>query len=187
MTERFNPYQPVVPPSDATQHVDDQDVYFSVTRSQWRFAESQFLLNRYAYRLSFLSLVMIVGAVAAIVMVLAHFPSPLSFVVVLLASMGLSTCLYLAMLHHAKVRLRQRQIEHGLQRDVPCSIRLDSDRLWLSTPLGIYVWQRAGLKTYRTRKGLLVCPEPFLFVFLPKASDFQNGDYKAFRARLFGG
>ncbi|TWU23928.1 hypothetical protein Pla52o_18510 [Novipirellula galeiformis] len=186
MTDGINPYQPVVIHSEASVSSGDEDVWFSATRAQFKFAESQFLLRRYSYRLFFGSLVMILCSVAAIVITLARFDSPLGFVAALLGSMGISTCLYLAMVHRAKARIRQRLLDHGLQHDVQCSLRLDSGRLELSTPLGVYAWDTATLKAYRTRKGLLVCPEPFLYAFIPKRSDFRDGDYNAFCARLFG-
>ncbi|WP_442509537.1 hypothetical protein SH528x_001116 [Novipirellula sp. SH528] len=189
MSDSVNPYQPVAAPSDvvaaAAHAAADGDVHFSSNQSQLRFAESQFLLRQQSFRLFFGSLAMIACSMFAIALILWRFPNPFSFVAALIGAMVISTCLYLAMVHSAKMKIREQLLTHGLVQDYQCTIRLDPDQVVLTSPLGIYAWRNANVKVYRTRKGVLLCPEPFLFVFIAKTSDFKDASYSEFRKRLF--
>ena len=163
----------------------DGDVHFCSSQSQLRFAESQFLLRQHSFRLFFGSLAMIVCSMFAIALILWRFPNPFSFVAALVGAMVISGCLYLAMVHRTKMKIRDQLRTHGLVQDYQCTIRLNPNQVVLTSPLGIYTWANANVKVYRTRKGVLLCPEPFLFVFVPKTSTFKDASYSEFRKRLF--
>ena len=186
MSDSVNPYQPVATPSDAVSAVAaDGDVHFSSNQSQLRCAESQYLLRQQSFRLFFGSLAMIACSMFAIALILWRFPNPFSFVAALVGTMVISSFLYLAMVHSAKMKIREQLRTHGLVQDYQCTIRLDPDRVVLTSPLGTYAWRNENVKVYRTRKGVLLCPEPFLFVFIAKTSDFKDATYSEFRKRLF--
>ncbi|EMI22736.1 membrane protein [Rhodopirellula maiorica SM1] len=185
MTEGVNPYQPVMTPENSVVADVDGDVHFAASQSQLRFAESQYLLRQHSFRLFFGSLAMIACSMIAIALILWRFPNPFSFVAALIGTMVVSSGLYLAMVHKAKMKIREQLRTHGLVQDYQCTIRLDPDQVVLTSPLGVYAWRNAKVKVYRTRKGVLLCPEPFLFVFVPKTSNFIDASYNEFRKRLF--
>ncbi|WP_372723324.1 hypothetical protein [Novipirellula sp.] len=186
MNDSVNPYQPVATPADAVAAaLADGDVHFAASQSQLRFAESQYLLRQHSFRLFFGSLAMIACSMFAIALILWRFPNPFSFVAALVGAMVVSSCLYLAMVHRTKMKIREQLRTHGLVQDYQCTIRLDPGQVVLASPLGTYAWQNEDVKVYRTRKGVLLCPEPFLFIFVAKASEFKDASYSEFRKRLF--
>ncbi|GAA5509320.1 hypothetical protein [Novipirellula caenicola] len=187
MNDNVNPYQPAATSPDAGDAaLADGDVHFAASQSQLRFAESQYLLRQHSFRLFFGSLAMIACSMFAIALILWRFPNPFSFVASLIGAMVVSSCLYLAMVHRTKMKIREQLRSHGLVQDYQCTIRLDPDQVVLTSPLGVYAWRNENVRVYRTRKGVLLCPEPLLFVFVPKTSDFVDASYNEFRKRLFG-
>ena len=82
--------------------------------------------------------------------------------------------IYLALVRHAKSQIRKLQQDHGLVNGALCTVQLDDESLQLATPNGTYRWPSESAKVYRTGKGMLLCPEPLFFVFVPKQNDVSQ-------------
>ncbi|TWU41847.1 hypothetical protein [Novipirellula artificiosorum] len=183
----MNPYEPskALPTETAPVPFPDPgpiDVAFRVTRRDLRYAESQFVLKLHLLRLSLGSFAIILvssGIVAGLAM-MGH------FVVGWIAAMILSATAYLALVHRSKMEIREQLVVHGLTPNARCNLRLRGDQLALATPTGIYRWPRKGVTVHRTFRGLLLCPEPRIYLFVSKRSDFQNETYRTFATRTTG-
>jgi hypothetical protein len=143
-----------------------------------RHAEEQYLLHWHSHLLLFSSLGMIAGSCG--VMIVSIQLSLANFLPTLILVLAISAAIYTALVHRSKKRIRAAQSAHGMLHDQMMEIVSDSRQLTLVTPSGTYHWPNEQLKVHLARKGLLVCPEPFLFVFVPKRADFQFHTYGEF-------
>lgn len=163
-----NPYQPAAPEVVANDDAS-AEVSFRLTQPLLRHAEAQYLLRWHSGRLLFGSLVMIAASCIGFWWALRY--NTLLFAVTLAAALTLSALIYLAMIHHSKSQIRRQLGKHGLVRDAVCTVLLKDGCLQLSSPTGTFRWPRSALRDYGTRKGMLICPEPLLFLFVPRQSD----------------
>ena len=176
---RLNPYQP---PDERVVEQSDRNARFAVTfcTDNWlrAHARDQYLLHWHPLRLFIGSVVMIlisgVCLFAAVPLGVTVFVP--TMIIVMLASTGG----YLAMIRGTKKRLQQRLDDFGFNDDRPMTLELDPDHLTLHSTERTFHWPYDQLRIHRTRRGLLVCPEPLLYVFVPKRSDFPLGGYRQF-------
>jgi hypothetical protein len=176
--QRLNPYQP---PQSAVGEIDlsaPTQVSFQLNRRLRRHAEAQYLLHWRPKLMLFSSLAMIL--VSCIAILVSFISIPESFPAVFLAALLISAAIYLALVHHAKRQVRRRQYDHGLTTGEMISLESDSARTTLLAGGQRYVWPNDQLSVYATPRGLLICPEPFLYLFIPKKSSFQLESYKQF-------
>lgn len=163
---RLNPYQPAIPiepPSEA----ETETIPFQLTSGLLRYGESQYLLHWRSGRLVAGSLTMIV--LSAIVFVAAMFRGSLLFGIAVFGSVTASTIAYTLLIRRDSVQIRQNLQRLGLVDGAAFDIEFTGDELALSSRNGIFRWPRQSLRAYRTRKGILLCPEPLTFVLIPKA------------------
>ncbi len=177
-----NPYQPPPPIAVTSIDQDDEAVRFYTTDSNLRFAESHFVLRLHPLRLIVVSLLLI--AASSVVMVFSLFFGNFVFGVSSIAVMLISALIYLASVHRTKLKLRQRWSNHGLQDGTISSLAIADDNIVLKSPSGIFRWPIESTKTYRTRKGLMVSPEPMLCLFIPKKNQSPATTYDALQTRL---
>ena len=178
----FNPYQP---PPAATSVVDQADngaIHFYNTDSNLRFAESHFVLRLHPLRLIIVSVVLIVASSA--VMIAAILFGVWVFGIASVVAMIVSALIYLASVYRTKVKMRQQWQRYGLQAGAVCSVETTADDLILTSPAGQFKWPITSLRTYRTRKGLMVSPEPLFCVFVPKQNQSPAELYRQLRKKL---
>ena len=178
----INPYQP--PPTAATDalHEDPGGVRFYTTDGNLRFAESHFVLRLHPLRLIIVSLILI--AASSIVMIGSVMLGTIVFAISSGVAMIVSALIYLASVYRTKLRLRGRWEQHGLQDGTISSVSVDHDQLVLQSPAGHFQWPIDSIKTYRTRKGLMVSPEPLLCLFVPKKNQSSPEAFGELRSRL---
>jgi hypothetical protein len=178
----INPYQPVI--LDSSPSADDVpcEVNFRLTYALLYHGESQYLLHWHPRRLLFGSLLMI--AVSCLIFFFSMQFGTRAFLVGLIGSMVASSLIYLALIRTSKTKIRGRLWDYGLVNGATCTVVLDDKSLRLLTPGKEFRWAKNAIKLYRTRKGLLLCPEPLLFVFVPKQSDSSPAAYNALRRDL---
>jgi hypothetical protein len=178
----INPYQPVVLESARTGDNVPCEVSFRLTYALLYHGESQYLLHWHPRRLLFGSLLMI--AVSCTIFFFSMQFGTVAFVIGLIGSMIASSLIYSALVRDSKFRIRGRLWDHGLVHGATCTVVLDDKSLRLLTPSEEFQWAKNAIKFYRTRKGLLLCPEPLLFVFVPKHNDSSPAAYNALRRDL---
>ena len=177
-----NPYQPPTTVVASQIDVDDDAVRFFTTDANLRFAESHFVLRLHPVRLIIVSLLLI--AASSVVMVFSMFLGTIVFGVSSVAVMVISALIYLASVYRTKLKMRQRWSNHGLQDGTISSVGIDDDDLVLKSPSGVFRWPIESTRTYRTRKGLMVSPEPLLCLFVPKKNQSAPPVYDELQARL---
>ena len=180
---RPNPYQP---PVERMVERSDRHAAFAVTfcTDAWlrAHARDQYLLHTHPLRLFIGSVVMIL--ISGVCLFAAVPYGVTVFVPTMIIVMLASTGGYLALIRGTKKRLGGRLDEFGLNDDRPMTLQLDADQLTLHATDQTFHWPYDRLRIHRARRGLLVCPEPLLFVFVPKRSDFPLGGYRQFVQEL---
>lgn len=177
----INPYQPVI--LDSSPSADDVlcEVSFHLTNALLYHGESQYLLHWHPRRLLFGSLLMI--GVSCVIFFFSMQFGTVAFVVGLIGSMIASSLIYLALIRVSKTKIRARLRDYGLVNGASCTVVLDDKQLRLVTPGKEFQWAKSAIKLYRTGKGLLLCPEPLLFVFVPKQNDASREAFNLLRRR----
>ncbi len=181
-SETINPYQPPPTAGAIPFDVGDGEVCFYTTDANLRFAESHFVLRLHPLRLIIVSLVLI--AVSSMVMIISVMQGTEVFAVSSVVAMIVSALVYLASVYQTKLRLRRRWEEHGLLDGSISSVSIDQNQLVLQSPAGVFRWPIATIKTYRTRKGLMISPEPLLCLFVPKKNQSPPESFDELQAGL---
>lgn len=161
-----NPYQPPPVEDPFGDHADDGALHFFNNDANLRFAESHFVLRLHPLRLIIVSLVLI--AASSLVMIASIMMGTLVFGISSIVAMIVSALIYLASVYRTKLRLREQWSRYGLQSGTVCSIETTNAKVVLNSPAGVFQWPIESFKTYRTRKGLMLAPEPMLCLFIPK-------------------
>ena len=177
-----NPYQPPPTTDLANDRSEDGVVRFYNTDANLRFAESHFVLRLHPMRLIVVSLALI--AASSAVMIFSLFFGPVAFAGSSIAVMVISALIYLASIHRTKLRLRERSAEHGMRDGTISSVEFQQDDLVLTSTAGIFRWPIGSVSTYRTRKGLMVSPEPLLCVFVPKRNQSSASAFDELKTHL---
>ena len=178
--QQVNPYQPPGEiPSDQAVDLDAEvSVEFESTQANRQHAIDQYLLHWHPHRLLWTSLLMI-GASTLLFFRMAQYGS-WSILVAGPAVGIVAGVIYRLLVRHSKRRIRQRLSDSGLDVDGPMTLNNDATEVRLVTPDQEFSWPNEQVKAYTSEVGLLLCPEPLMFVFVPKKSDFQTVDYKRF-------
>lgn len=176
----LNPYQPCQPADWKPDLIEDSlaaAVSFRLTLSMLRHGEAQYLLHYHATRLMIGSLLIILANVLFFILSLSL--GPLVFPASLPIALTVSALAYLALVHRSKARIREQLHDHGLLGDVGCSVLLNDQQLTLTTPGGRYQWPAHEITSYRTRRGLLLCPQPLLFILVPKRNESSPSAFQS--------
>ena len=178
----LNPYQPAAPIAPAADEGSGVGE-FQVSARQLRYAESQYLLHWRGTRLFTGSLTLII--LSAVVFVLAMFRGGLAFLIAVLVSVSISTFVYTALIRRDSRQIRQNQQRFGLVDGSSIGIAMDSQELILHTQNGQFHWPREAMRAYRTRKGIVLSPEPLVVLFVPKTGT-PEAIYKSLYRKTFG-
>ena len=181
MSDPINPYAPV---EIATEPLDDRasEVHFRLTQSRLRHGEDHFLLHAHPIRLLFCSLAMIFASGAAFVW--ASERGPALFMATAIAAPGISALIYLALVHRTKTQIRRRLRDRGLLQDTTCSVGVVDEQLVLTSSVGQAHWPKQDVKLYRTPRGALLCPEPLMFIYVPRNNQSPRAAYDTLRQKL---
>jgi hypothetical protein len=177
-----NPYEPPPVVENSADKTDDGVVHFYNTDANLRFAESHFVLRLHPLRLIIVSLALI--AASSVVMIVSCMLGAFIVGVSSIVAMIVSALIYLASVYRSKLRLREQWNRYGLQAGTVCSVETTEDDLVLKSPAGMYQWPIDSFKAYRTRKGLMLAPEPMLCLFVPKKNQSAAAVYDELRVRL---
>jgi hypothetical protein len=181
MPDQINPYAPV----DIDQQLLDDaasEVHFRLTKARLRHGEDHFLLHAHPMRLLFCSLAMIFASGAAFVW--ASRVGTGAFAVTAVAALGISTLIYLALVHHTKIKIRRRLREHGLLLETTASVKVAENQLIFTGSSGQHSWPKEDVTIYRTPRGTLLCPEPLMFIYVPRNNNSPREAYKTLRKSL---
>lgn len=174
-----NPYQP--PRSIDTPLGNDAAVMAScrsLSRRLRHHAEEHYLLHLHLPRLLFGSIVLVVLSTAAIVGALMIHSA--LFLPTLIAVMVVSALIYLAMVADTKRRLRLRCDQLGLASGAETELICGLESTEVVTVTGNHQWPNGQIRIRRTPRGVLVCPEPLAYVFVPKRATFNVSSYREF-------
>jgi hypothetical protein len=181
MPEPTNPYAPV---TISSEPLDDEAtvVNFRVTKSLLRHGEDHYLLHAHPIRLLFCSLAMIFASGAAFIWSARH--GQAAYWMTAVTALGLSTLIYLALVHHTKMKVRRKLREHGILVNTACSVAAIDNQLMLTSSNGEERWPVGDLELYRTPRGTLICPEPHFFIYVPRNNNSPREAYKSLRANI---
>ncbi|MFK8111148.1 MAG: hypothetical protein AB8B91_03050 [Rubripirellula sp.] len=181
MSDSINPYAPVQitsePLDDSATRVD-----FRLTKAGLRHGEDHFLLHAHPIRLLFCSLAMIFASGAAFVWSASQGQVTFWFTAIL--SLGLSTAIYLTLVHRTKMLVRRQLREHGVLLNTACSVSAVDDHFVLNGSAGLHRWSKEDVKVYRTPRGTLYCPNGSFFIYVPRNNNSPRESYKALREKL---
>ncbi|TWT79849.1 hypothetical protein CA13_12560 [Planctomycetes bacterium CA13] len=182
----INPYQPSTIPTDDSPSVPLNtdgawDVAFRLTAADLRHAEAKHVLHSNIARLSLGSF----GLIAASVVWIGWLATLGYFSVGWVTALFLSAACYLTLVHQFKIRLRERMQVVGLVNNAECWLGVSDTQFKLNTPNGPFAWPSKDVQVSRTIRGLLFSPEPQLFVFVSRKSNFQDETYSQFQLRVF--
>lgn len=181
MSDQINPYAPA---DTAEGPLDDaaSEIHFRLTKSRLRHGEDYFLLHVIPMRLLFCSLAMIFASGAAFVW--AAQIGTGAFAVAAIVAPTISTLIYLALVHHTKLKIRRRLREYGLLIETAASVKVDENQLIFNGSSGQQTWPKKDVKIYRTPRGTLLCPEPLMFIYVPRNNNSPREAYKTLRKNL---
>jgi len=178
----INPYRPP-PPTRLDITAGNSEVRFYTTDANLRFAESHFVLRLHPLRLVLVSLALIGVSSVAMVGTLFFLGREL-FLAVSAISLVVSALIYLASVYRSKLRLRQHWHEYGLRSGTVSSVSPEDGQLVLRSPAGIFCWPLKSIRSYWTRKGMMLSPEPMLCLFVPKRNESPPEAYRSLKAQL---
>lgn len=178
---RINPYQPVEITPDPIEFDADREVAFRMTTSRLKHAEAHLLIRVHWLRLIVGSLTLIMASGAA--MFWSASIGAIQYVVASVASLAISSTVYLGLVHQSKMRIRDELRAHGMVAGAICSIAADDEGLTLSTPTGVYRWPTETVKFYRVPRGFLLSPARLLPIFVPKRNQSSSQAYDTLRSQ----
>lgn len=91
-----------------------------------------------------------------------------------------SRSIYLLLVRNTKRQVLDKLHACELDGDGVMTLQMEAGELEIVHPGGTYRCPSDQVKVYRAPRGLLICPEPLLFVFVPRKSDFPAGSYRKF-------
>jgi len=168
-------------PSTPISVKGDWDAVFRLKISDLRHAEAKFVLYSNVTRLSLGSFALI----ALSILWVGWLALNGYFAIGWTSAMFFSAAGYLSMVHSFKTGLRQRMEATGLVADAICQVRVAETQFTLNTPNGQFSWPIKKVKIWRTLRGLLFAPEPDLYVFVSKHSEFPFETFEELRERAF--
>ena len=115
---------------------------------------------------------------STVIFIVAMFSGALSFLAALIGTMVAASTTYLALVHRAKLEIRQNLKRHGMEDGAVCSATMNTDSVIINTPTGTYHWPTGKLRTYKTQKGQLLIPREPIFLIIPKVNESTRAEYK---------
>ncbi|MCH1440252.1 MAG: hypothetical protein L7W43_11390 [Rubripirellula sp.] len=173
--DSINPYRPSVAISEKNLDVVPE-IQFRLTHRILRYSESKYLIRSHSSRLMLGSMLII--TLSTVIFFVAMYFGALSFFTALIGTMAAASAIYLALVHHAKIEIRQNLEAYGMEDGAACSITMNNGAVIINTPTGTYQWPADKLRTYRTQKGQLLLPQEPLFLIIPKVNESTRGEYK---------
>jgi len=173
-----NPYQSSANFTDRWDAHAPSSVSFRNDGGLRRHALDHYLLHCHPKRLFFGSLAMILvsGFCLFASVSIGVVPYLLTGVTVMLGSRSI----YLLLVRNTKRQILERLQTLELNVDGVMTLQMEGGELEIVRPNGTYRCPADQVKVYRTPRGLLVCPEPLSFVFVPRKSEFPAGSYRKF-------
>ncbi len=176
MSENYlNPYRPTVS-TELQEGQELAEVRFRMTNHRLRYGESKYLLHWHGLRLFLGSMVMI--SASTVIFITALYYGKISFLTSIVITLAAATASYMALVHNAKIAIRENLKRYGMLDGAVCSVSLIDHKIELTTPSGTFVWPAQNMKIYKTRKGHLLCPENLVFLMIPKANESTRAAYK---------
>ena len=185
MTEAINPYAPPASVVDDSEDLQiPREIHFQIESEHQNYAERHFLLHQHSGGLTLLSVVAIFGGTATTVFLSMRGILPIIMGQAILA--GLTSMVYLGIVAKSKLAARAKMRKYGVTAGIHCRLRIQpEDNLLVIHASGSeWTWPLSNTSLCGTLRGLIICPEPFLYLFLPKDTDFEVCSAKAFRRRL---
>lgn len=177
----LNPYAPV---EVVNGPLDDEatEITFRLTKSAMRHGVDHYLLHWHPLRLLLSSLAMIFASAAAFVWSMTR--GMITFQATLVITLSVSTVIYLALVHRSKMKIRAKLREHGLITNTSCTVAAEDDEMVLKSSNGEHRWPKKEVQVYRTPRGMILCPDVFLFVYVPRRNNSPKAAYRALREKL---
>ena len=173
--DSINPYRPAVAVSEKNADTVST-IQFRLTQRLLRHSESKYLIQSNSSRLMLGSILII--TTSTVIFIVAMFSGALSFLAALIGTMVAASTTYLALVHRAKLEIRQNLKRHGMEDGAVCSATMNTDSVIINTPTGTYHWPTGKLRTYKTQKGQLLIPREPIFLIIPKVNESTRAEYK---------
>ena len=173
--DSINPYRPTVAVSEKNADTVSE-IQFRLTQRLLRHSEAKYLIQSNSKRLMLGSMLII--TISTVIFIVAMYSGTLSFFTALIGTMVTASTAYLALVHHAKIEIRQNLKRHGMEDGAVCSITMNEDSVIINTPAGTYHWPFGKLRTYKTQKGQLLIPREPIFLIIPKVNESTRAQFK---------
>ena len=111
-----------------------------------------------------------------------YLTGPMYALVVMPVLLALSAWAYLAVINVPKKLTQERMDECGLIDGVVVTVQADGDHLTANVGEKTVSWSRDAIKRYRTPQGLMIVPEQYVFLFLPRRGQFDRATFKSIMA-----
>ena len=121
---------------------------------------------------------MLIIAISTVIFIFAMLSGAFSFITALIGTMVAASTTYLALVHRAKLEIRQNLKRHGMEDGAVCSATMSIDSVIINTPTGTYHWPTSKLRSYKTQKGQLLIPREPIFLIIPKVNESTRAEYK---------
>jgi len=171
----INPYQPVASVDQENAHALSE-IHFRLTQRILRCGESKYLIQSHSSLLVLGSLLII--TLSTVIFIAAMYYGEISFFRSIIGTMVASALGYLALVHRAKIEVRQNLKKHGMVDGAVCSIFMGKGQVTINTPAGTFHWPASTLRTYKTQKGHLLLPQEPIFAIIPKVNEATRAEYK---------
>ncbi|NND96764.1 MAG: hypothetical protein HKN47_05475 [Pirellulaceae bacterium] len=177
-TASINPYQPPDTLSELVDVPPVESIVFQLTERNLNHGQSHHLIRCRPYPVVVVSLVMI--AVSLVVFSYAvMFFGPVWALLIMPVLLAISALSYGAVIREPKRKTQQRMRECSLVAGAVVTIQVEPDE-WIVRADDVTLrWQREQIKHYQTPRGLMIVPEKYVFLFLPRRGQFDRATYRS--------
>ena len=179
-----NPYQP---PRSAATHPKDislDEIRFHRTKQNLRHGQSHHLIRCRPYAVTLVSVAMIVFSLIVFSYTVYAVGNSWALAVMPVL-LGMSALAYQSVIAKPSKATSDRMAECGLVQGADVSISPIDDFVVVKTHSSqqdeTLKWKRNEIKSYRTPLGLMVVPETYVFLFLPRKGQFDPVTYQAIK------
>lgn len=173
----INPYQPPETPTSRLDGVPIDEINFRLSKRNLRHGQSHHLIRCRPWAVGGVSVFMI--SISLVVFSYAVlFVGSMAALLLMPIVMTLSALAYQSVIRKAQRLTEERMCQCGLVADADVKIIPHPDHLMVETISENNVktvrWERSEVKRYRTPMGLMIVPEPYVFLFLPSRGQFDR-------------
>ncbi|QDT09953.1 hypothetical protein [Planctomycetes bacterium K23_9] len=173
----INPYQPPQSPTSRIDGVPIDEIRFVLSNRNLRHGQSHHLIRCRPWAVSLVSVVMI-GISLVAFSYAVFFVGSFAALLLMPLLMGVSAWAYQVVIRQPQRATEQRMAECGLVAGAHVKVEPHPDHLIVETSNAADIktvrWNRSVVKRYRTPLGLMIVPEPFVFLFLPSRGQFDR-------------